>query len=101
LLGAEVGLGDNFAVEGVEVELMREGEVIFMAFHIFIELLLAGEGMLEHHCVLLRELIPHDCLALAQPADELVVLELGFAGRALAEGDSFGVAHLSIIIINE
>jgi hypothetical protein len=59
LLGADVGLRDDFAVEGIEVELMCEGEVSLVPLHVFGELLLTGEGMLHDHGHLLGELVTH------------------------------------------
>ncbi len=60
LFGADVGLRDDFAVEGIQVELMGQGEISLMPLHVFGELLLGGEGMLHHDCHLLGKLVTHD-----------------------------------------
>ena len=47
--GADIGLSDNFGIEAVEVELMVECKYILMSFHIFSQLFLGGECVLDEY----------------------------------------------------
>lgn len=93
LLGADVGLRDDLAIKGIEVKLMRQGEVSLVSLHVFVELLLAGEGMLHDDSHFLGDLVTHDRTALGQLAHELVVADLGLGGGAVGEGNALGSAH--------
>ena len=50
---------------------MRNRVVHLMAFHVLIELLLGGEGMLDDNHALLGELVPHQRFPLLQLAQKV------------------------------